>query len=224
MAVTDTIRARMRTVRAAFVATKHADRKLLPLLLGIPLATLAVLVAVDLLVGWFPLLTAISVPLALLLAVVIFGQRASKAQFAAMRGRPGAAASVLESMRGQWLVTAGVAFSRKQDLVHRVVGRCGVVLVGEGAPARTRTLLKQEERKAKRVVGDTPIHTVLVGEGDGRVPIEKLRQHLMKKKRALKKREVAAVNKRLTSLPSSDIPIPKGPLPGGMKMPRARNR
>ena len=225
MAFTDTVRARMRAIRVAFTATRQVDRKLVPLMVGIPLPIYAALVALELLLlGTFPVVTIAGIPLALLIATFIFGRRAQRVQFESMRGRPGAAAGILEQMRGQWLLTPAVAFSRKQDLVHRVVGRCGVVLVGEGAKARTDQLLRQEQRKVKRVAGDTPIILINVGDGDGQVPLDKLRNHLMKQPRKLNKREVAAVNKRLASLPSGDMPVPKGPIPGGVKPPRPRNR
>jgi hypothetical protein len=36
-------------------------------------------------------------------------------------------------MRGDWRVTPAVGFTREQDLVHRVLGKPGVILVAEGA-------------------------------------------------------------------------------------------
>lgn len=224
MAFTDTVRTRMRAIRVAFNATRQVDRKLVPLMVGIPLVVYAGLVALDFLLAVFPVMTIAGIPLATLIATFIFGRRAQRVQMGAMRGQPGAAASIIEQMRGQWILTPAVGFSRKQDLVHRVVGRCGVVLIGEGAKARTEQLLRQEQRKVKRVVGDTPIILVNVGDGDGQVPLDKLRNHLLKQPRKLRKGEVAAVNKRLASLPSGDLPVPKGPMPGGAKPPRPRNR
>jgi hypothetical protein len=47
-----------------------------------------------------------------------------------------------------------VAVNAKQDMVHRVVGRCGIVLVGEGAPQRVKGLLAKERKRMQRVVGE----------------------------------------------------------------------
>jgi hypothetical protein len=38
---------------------------------------------------------------------------------------------VLQTVRGNWRVTPMVGFTREQDLVHRVLGLPGVILVGE---------------------------------------------------------------------------------------------
>lgn len=213
---------RMRQIGAVFSATRRVDPRLVPLMVGLPLAVLAVVVALGFLVG-MPVIGIIAgIGLALLAAASVFGRRATRAQFTAMQGQPGAAAAVLQSMRGTWVVTPAIAFTRKQDFVHMVVGQPGVVLVGEGGKARTTQLLKQEQRKVSRAVGDTPVHTVLVGEGDGQVPLMKLRTHMIKLPKGLKRKQIPAVNRRLEALGHGDLPLPKGPLPGGIKMPRQR--
>lgn len=215
---------RLRQIRAVFSATRQVDRMLLPYIIGVPLV---VLIAVGGAASWF-LGWAFGVPIgiasALLAASVVFGRRATKAQFTAMRGSPGAAAAVLQQMRGAWIVTPAVAYTRQQDLVHRVVGRPGVVLVGEGRKARTTQLLKQEQRRIARVVGETPVHTVVVGEGEGQVDLNKLRTHMMRLPKGLGRKQIPAVNKRLRSLGHGDLPVPKGPMPGGVKMPRPKRR
>lgn len=224
MSIRENVGNRFRQVRTVFAATRRSDPKLLPLIIAVPLVVLAVLLTAGLLVGQVILGTVLGVLGAVLAATVVFGRRATSAQFSSMSGQPGAAAAVLQSMRGTWVVTPAIAFTRKQDLVHMVVGRPGVVLVGEGSRARTTQLLKQEQRKIARVVGDTPVHLVLAGDGEGQVPLRKLRTQLMKLPRGLKRKDLPAVNKRLEALGRGDLPIPKGPLPGGIKVPRGRNR
>ena len=66
------------------------------------------------------------------------------------------------------------------DAIHRVVGRPGIILVGEGAPHRVKPLLAQEKKKLSRVVGDTPIYDVIVGNDEGQMPLKKLNQYLIK--------------------------------------------
>ena len=117
----------------------------------------------------------------MLAGLVVFGRRAERAAYAQVEGQPGAAAAALGVLRRGWKVQQAVAVTKNQDLVHRVVGRPGVILVGEGNPARVRHLLGVEKKKHARVVGEVPIFDVLVAEDepDG-VPIKKLSKHIMK--------------------------------------------
>ena len=67
---------------------------------------------------------------------------------------------------------------------------------------------------------DVPIYDVQVGTGDGQIPLRKVNRHLMKLPRNLKPYQVSEVNRRLKALGTMTVPIPKGPLPKGMRMPR----
>jgi hypothetical protein len=215
------LRERIRQLRMAFSATRQVDPKLLPLLIGVPLATLVVFVLLGVLIGRPVFAIVVGVLFAVLAALLVFGRRATNAQMAAIEGRPGAAAAVLQSMRGPWIVTPAVAFTRKQDFVHRVVGRPGVIMVGEGARARVASLLKQESRRVARAVGDVAVHEVSVGDGEGQVPLGKLQTHLQKLPRAMKAREVGPLERRLAALKDQNLPIPKGPPP---RPPRGKQR
>lgn len=199
-------------LRQAFVATKGVDPKLVPLLAGVCLPILAICVAVGILTNHPVLGTFVGVTLALLVGLVLFGRRTSVAQLGMIEGQPGAAAAVLQASRG-WRVTPAVAFTRKQDFVHRAVGRGGIVLVGEGAPARVSSLLKQERRRIGRVAGETPIHEVSVGNGEGQVPLRLLQAHLTRMPRTLKPAAVSALDTKLKALSDNDLPLPKGPMP-----------
>jgi len=161
--------------------------------------------------------------LALMAATIVFGRRAATAAFAQVEGQPGAAAAVLQSMRGNWRVTPVVAVNpRSRDLVHRVVGRPGIVLVGEGPPARVAQLLSQERKKVARVAADTPVYEVQAGDEDGQVPLRKLQTHLAKMPRNLKPAQVNAIEARMRALGGATVPIPKGPMP--TRIPRGRMR
>jgi hypothetical protein len=142
-------------------------------------------------------------------AMMAFNLRLQKAQYAAIEGHPGAAAAVLNILRGQWFVTPAVAVNAKQDMVHRVVGRCGVVLVGEGSAQRVKGLLAKERKRLSRVVGDAPVTTIVVGDRDGEVPLKRLQRHLTKLPRELKKAEVPKLERKLKPL-DRGVPIPKG--------------
>lgn len=212
-------------MRAAFDLTRQNDPKMLPLVLGTLVGVLVLVVLLGILLGHPIYFSILAVLLAVLAATIVFGRRAASAAFRSVEGQPGAAAAVLQSMRGNWRVTPVVAVNpRGQDLVHRVVGRPGVVLVGEGAPARVSQLLGQERRKVNRVAADTPVYDVQVGEQDGQVPLRKLQAHLTKMPRNIKPAQVNALDARLRALGGATVPIPKGPIPKSGKIPRGRVR
>jgi hypothetical protein len=105
--------------------------------------------------------------------------------------------------------------------VHRVVGRPGIVLVGEGAPNRVGNLLANEKRKHARVAPDTPIYDIVVGDGKDQVPLRRLSKDVMKLPRNLRPAEVTELLHRLKALSANrqQLPIPKGPLPKNVKLP-----
>lgn len=153
-----------------------------------------------------------------LAALIVFGRRAQGSAYRQVEGQPGAAAWVLEGMRGDWRVTSGVAGTAQLDAVHRVLGRPGIILVAEGSPNRVRGLLAAEKKKVARVVGDTPIYDVVVGDGEGQVPLRKLSAHVTKLPRNLTAAEVNSLGRRMSALGGARMPVPGGPLPGGKQM------
>jgi hypothetical protein len=181
---------------------------------------LAVMLAIGFLIGHPIYLGLIGLMLGLLAATIVFGRRAERAAFRQVEGQPGAAAAALNMLRRGWTVTPAVAVTRNQDVVHRAVGRPGVVLVGEGSPTRLGNLLATEKRKVARFVPDVPIYDVQAGSEQGQVPLRKINNHLMKLPRNLKPYQVAEVNRRLKALGAAALPIPKGPMPRNVRMPK----
>ncbi len=157
--------------------------------------------------------------LGLLAAIIVFGRRAQKAAYGQMEGQPGAAASALQMLRRGWKTFPVVAFNRQQDVVHRVVGPPGIVLVGEGNASRVRSLLTNERRKHERVASETPIFEVVCGRGDGEVPLPQLVKHITKLGRNVKPADLTDALNRIKALDAnrSNIPLPKGPVPNSMK-------
>lgn len=152
-------------------------------------------------------------------AMVLFGRRAQKAVYKQLDGQPGAAAAALRMLRRGWRTDIAVGFNKQQDIVHRVVGPAGVVLVGEGNPQRLKQLLGTERRKHERVITEAPIHEVIVGDGEGQVPLPKLVRHVQKLGRKVSGAELTDIINRLKALDASrpNIPLPKGPVPTNMK-------
>ena len=207
---------RIKQIRLVYKMTRKTDRKIGLILLAVFLVTAAIGYGVFLLVpgGWILDLVT-SVMLGFLAVLIVFGRRAQKAQYAQIEGRPGAAAAALNQLRRGWKVDAGIAFNKNQDLVHRVVGPPGIVLVGEGNPNRLKALLANERRKHERVASDTPIHEIVSGDTEGAVPVPKLSRHVSKLGRAIKPAQMTDVLQRLKALDAnrSNIPITKGPMP-----------
>ncbi len=159
-------------------------------------------------------------------ALIIFGRRAQKAAYAQMEGQLGAAAAALRLLRKGWKTDPAVAFTKQQDVVHRVVGPPGIILVGEGNANRLKPLMANERRKHERVVSDTPVQEIICGQGEGEVPLTKLARTLTKQKRAVKPADMTDILNRLKALDAnrSNIPLPKGPMPTSMKGSRGNMR
>jgi len=155
----------------------------------------------------------------LLGGLITFGRRAQRAAYLQMEGQPGAAAAALGMLRRGWKLDAAIGFTKQQDVVHRVVGPPGIVLVGEGSSARVRQLLINERRKHERVAAETPIHELICGNGEGEVPLPKLARHVSKLGRSIKPAEMTDLLYRIRALDAnrSNIPLPKGPVPTSMK-------
>lgn len=161
-----------------------------------------------------------------LAVLIVFSRRAQKAAYSQMEGQPGAAAAALNVLRRGWKVDPAVGFTRQQDVVHRVVGPPGIVLVGEGNPSRVRSLLATERRKHERVASEITIHEVVCGRGEGEVPLPKITRHLQKMKRTLRPADMTDVLNRIKALDAtrSAVPLPKGPVPTSMKGMRSQMR
>jgi hypothetical protein len=205
-------------VRQAFTLTRKNDPRLPWIMLIAFVVVAAVVEVVGVLLGSPYLFIPLAVLLGLLAALIVFGRRAQGSAYRQVEGQPGAAAWVLEGMRGDWRVTSGVAGTAQLDAVHRVLGRPGIVLVAEGVPSRTRNLLAQEKKKIARVVGDTPIYDITVGDDEGQIPLRKLSAHVMKLPRNLSAAEVNSLGRRMSALGGARMPVPGGPLPGGKQM------
>ena len=131
---------------------------------------------------------------------------------------------MLQALRGAWRVSEQpVGFTRNMDLVHRAIGRPGVVLVGEGSPHRVRQLLTQEKKRVLRVMPDVPVYEVVVGDGADQVPLRKLRNHVNKLPRSIKPAQVREIDNRLRAL-ASGPPMPKGPMPQPGNIPKGMRR
>lgn len=206
----------------AFTMQCKEDKRLLPYMIGTFVLIVGVSVAIGMWVGGFTMITLIplSVVLGALVAFIIFGRRAQRSVYRKAEDQIGAAAWALENLRGKWRVSPGVAATGHFDAVHRVIGRPGVIFVGEGSAARVKPLLAQEKKRTARLVGDVPIYDIIVGNGDGEVPLAKLERHLTRLPANITVKQIDTLESRLSALSSRAGAgvLPKGPLPSNAKM------
>jgi hypothetical protein len=155
----------------------------------------------------------------LVAALVVFSRRAQSAVYNQMEGQLGAGAGALGLLKRGWHVDNAIAFTKQQDVVHRVVGPPGIILVGEGTPGRLKGLMTSERRRHERVAVDTPVHEIVVGNGEGEVPLRRLARHIQKMKRQVQPAEITDILARLKAIDASRpaVPMPKGPVPTSMK-------
>lgn len=217
----DTNPGRIAQIKSAYRLVREVQPRIGLLLFGIFLAGIAVFTGVGFLLGspllWGPM----GAPIGLLVMMIVFGRRVEKAAYTKLEGQVGAGANALSTLRRGWTVDPAITVTRNQDIVHRVVGRPGIVLVGEGVPNRVSNLLANEKRKHSRVAPDTPIYDIVIGDGENQVPLRRLSQHVMKLPRNLRPADVTDILHRLKALSANrqQLPIPKGPLPKNAKMP-----
>jgi hypothetical protein len=148
------------------------------------------------------------IPVGILVAFFLFTRFANSAAFSSIEGQLGAGASVLMGIRKGFTTTPAVVVNRSQDMVHRSVGRCGVVLVAEGAFA-ARALMSDERKKTERYVPGVPIYEVFVGDGEGQVSIRKLQKTLKKFPKKLSPAQLREVRQRLKAVGGMAMPIPE---------------
>jgi Domain of unknown function (DUF4191) len=206
----------------AFNIQRQEDKRLLPYMIGAFVLIVGISVAVAVWAGGLTMITLIPLGVLLggLVTFVIFGRRAQKSVYRKAEGQTGAAAWVLDNLRGKWRVTPGVAATGHFDAVHRVVGRPGVILVGEGSAVRVKPLLAQEKKRTARLVGDVPIYDIIIGNGEDEVPLGKLERHLTRLPANITVKQMDSLESRLAALGSraGAAVMPKGPLPNSGKM------
>lgn len=205
-----------------FKTQAREDKRLLPYMIGTVLLGAAIFAALAWLAGmlwWIGLI--FGAIIGAMGAMIIFARRVQTSVYKQAEGTPGAAAwSLQNNLKGRWRITPAVAGTTHLDAVHRVIGRPGIVLVGEGAAHRVKPLIAQEKKRIARVVGDTPIYDVIVGTEEGQTPLRKLNPFLMRLPRNITPARVSELDTKLSALGSRapQTGLPKGPMPAGAKM------
>lgn len=208
---------RVRQLREAYNRTYEVDKQLPLWMFGLGLlAALAIA-----LLGYFSNMhVALWLPLAILsgimVAMIVLSRRVQKGMVTRYEGQPGSAEVAFQLLNNRkYSYQMAVTATRDLDLVHRVVGPSGVVLVGEGNAGRVKQLLTREARKHETVSYGTPVHTIVLGNGGGQVKLGDLKTHIEKLPNALEKHQVNELLQRLRALDAvrPKAPVPKGPMP-----------
>ena len=210
---------RFQTIRDAYKVTKQVKPWIPFALIGIFLATWSIGIGIGASLDHPFYFAFISFPLAALFTLFFFTRQAGTAAYSAIEGQMGAGASVLMAIRKGWVTTPAVAVTKNQDMVHRSIGRAGIVLTGEGTQA-VRIMLQDERKKAERFAPGVPVFEVYVGDNAGQVPIRKLQKHLAKLPKKLSAHQMREVRARFKAVGGMSLPIPKGPMPKGVRVPK----
>lgn len=211
-------------MRDNYRMTKEAYPALGWIMLGIFVAVFGVFLAAGFLIGNPVTLGMIGASLGFLGALFFFSRRAMSAAYKQVEDQPGGAAAVAQAMKGNWSTTPAVSVTKNQDMVHRVVGRPGVVLISEGPPSRVAHMLSSERKRTQRFIPDTPIHELQVGSEPGQTPVASLQKALNKMPKALTPQEVTDIRRKLDALTQTPALIPKGPMPKSAKAARSQMR
>ena len=222
-------------IREVFTAARGVDPKIGWWMALAALGTLAVMVAIGLLVNMPIYFLVLGVPLAALAASMVLSIRAKRAAYKSIEGKPGAAGAALSALRKGWYFEqqpVAAEAGRAGDMtsaamVFRATGRPGVVLVAEGPAVRATKLAEAERKKISRIAGaSVPVTVLRIGEGGGddEVSVRKVASKLQRMKPVLTKEEAAAVNKRLKAMGGMRPPLPAGVDPNRVRMDRKAMR
>jgi hypothetical protein len=214
-------RRRLREIGMVFAFTARNDKLFIPLVIGAVLLAAGLTVVMALLWGW-PFIIG-GVMLGLLGVLIVLNLRANSAIMKQAERTPGAAAEIISRMRGDFRVTPAFASTTQMDFVHLVLCRGGVVLLGEGHAGRVKSLVGQERKRLSKVIGSADLRDFMIGNGEGEVPVRKLRMTLMRLPRTLTPKEVNALDKRLKAL-NARPNLPKGAIPKSMRPPKGAFR
>jgi hypothetical protein len=208
---------RLKQIGMVFAFTAKRDKLFVPLVIAAVLVAAALTAVLVWIFNWVFII--VGVMLVLLSILIVLNLRANKAMMSEAENQPGAAASIVENMRGDWRVTPALASTTQFDFVHLVIGRSGLVLLGEGNPGRVKHLISQERRRLSKVIGSADMRDFMVGKGEGEIPIQKLRSTLVRLPRTLSGKDVNALDKRIKAL-TARPQMPKGAIPKNMRPPK----
>lgn len=207
---------RIKQIVEVYKYTQEVDRSTLPWMIGAIAGAIVLGVLVSALVldsPWYGIFMGLAI--GILIAMMILARKAERAAFGRIKGQPGAALAAMQSIRRGWNVDDEPVQidPRSQKMLFRASGRAGIAVVAEDSSGISMKLLEKERRSIRRVLqhDNVPVHQIVVGDGEGEVPLHKLPTYMQRMKKQLTKDEAAQVTKRLNALRRSlRQSIPKG--------------
>ena len=180
-------------------------------MIALPVAIIGGGLALAFTVGPLVMWIITSVMLALLADMLILSTLLRPAMYTQIDGTVGSVYAVTSQIKRGWSISEDpAAISKDQDIVWRIVGRPGVVLISEGPSNRVRPMLNNERKKIQRITQNAPVIFIEVGNGEGQIPLKKLNRKLRGLKTQLTKQEVPAVSVRLDAVGAKATAIPRG--------------
>ncbi|HSN11526.1 MAG TPA: DUF4191 domain-containing protein [Propionibacteriaceae bacterium] len=209
----------LRQIREVYKVTTQHDPKANLFMGGALAACIVVFTVVGIFVKPWWLYLIFGILFGVLAAMSILTWRAKNATYKRYEGQKGSAEVAMSMLSKDWVKSPVITANRQLDIVHRVVGPGGIVLIGEGDPGRVRAMLATEAKKHEQVKYGVKVTTLVMGDRDNQVPLEKLADHIKKLPKVLKPTEVTDISNRLRALDSMrpKIPLPKGPIPTSAK-------
>jgi hypothetical protein len=207
------------------VTTEH-DKKANLFMGGALLACIVVFTVIGIFLKPWWLFSIFGVLFGVLAAMSVLTWRAKNATYKRYEGQKGSAEVAMSMLSKEWVKSPVITANRQLDIVHRVVGPAGIVLIGEGDPGRLRAMLATEAKKHEQVKYGVKVTMLVMGDRDNQVPLGKLADHIKKLPKVIKTAEITDISNRLRALDSMrpKIPLPKGPMPTSAKGARAAVR
>lgn len=216
----------IRQIREVYKVTTQNDPKANLFMIGAFVLTIVVFGVIGIFLKPWWLFLVFGVLFGVLAAMSVLTWRAKNATYKRYEGQKGSAEVAMSMLGKDWVKSPVITANRQLDIVHRVVGPAGIVLIGEGDPGRVRAMLATEAKKHEQVKYGVKVTTLVMGDRDNQVPLEKLADHIKKLPKVIKAAEITDVSNRLRALDSMrpKIPLPKGPMPTSAKGARAAVR
>ena len=209
----------LRQIREVYKVTTQHDPKANLFMGGALAACIVVFTVIGVFIKPWWLYLVFGILFGVLAAMSVLTWRAKSATYKRYEGQKGSAEVAMSMLSKDWVKSPVITANRQLDIVHRVVGPGGIVLIGEGDPGRVRAMLATEAKKHEQVRYGVKVTTLVMGDRENQVPLDKLADHIKKLPKVLKPTEVTDISNRLRALDSMrpKIPLPKGPIPTSAK-------
>jgi hypothetical protein len=216
----------VRQVIEVYKVTAEHDPKANWFMGGALVACIVVFTIVGILIKPWWLYLIFGILFGVLAAMSVLTWRAKTATYKRYEGQKGSAEIAMSMLGKEWIKSPVITANRQLDIVHRAVGPAGIVLIGEGDPGRVRAMLATEAKKHEQVKYGIKVTTLVMGDRENQVPLDKLADHIKKLPKVIKTAEITDISNRLRALDSMrpKIPLPKGPMPTSAKGTRAAVR